>query len=886
MSRRSCGWLVSCLILAGLPAGAQIPTLINYQGRLTSGTNLYNGAAQFVFRVYDHPTNTIMLYFQDTDTVSVVDGLYSTFIGDEGAANDLSWLSMNTAGFWLEVAVNGTALRPRERLVSVPYARLAGGVTNGAIGTMMIADGAVMGYHLNANAVDSSKIQDGSVSFADVNQNSAAAGQVMKWNGSAWVAANDLTGGGGALASYAESGTFSPSPQAIGIESIAQGRGTRAEGENSVVGGGFSNTVGYGAHYAVIGGGERNFIGDTAYDSTIAGGYRGTIFAGSRYSSIGGGFLNEIYGGASYATIAGGYQNDIRDNADYGFIGGGFGNEVGLDAFYSAVVGGYGNEIYTNATHAFIGGGLYNHVSSDAHYAVIPGGYSNLAGSAASFAAGREAQALHAGAFVWNGSTSSGFASSAEGQFLVNAPGGVGIGAAAPRGALEVSGRTFTRGLTIEDEAFVTVTTSSNELENGLNLLAAYALARTAAPYGQPLSSSNRMAVLVPPGRYNLGSSSLALDTECVDLVGLSPAREEQLVFGDGGEDGVLYQTANDVQIQNLHVACVRSGGGTRVAYRPDSDLALTVARNCRFSGEGGSGDPMPWSRTYAGTYVDCVSGDASFGSGEDGAAAGTFIRCEAGEDSFGGYRGLASGTFMDCSGGSASFGGFSGAASGLFVRCRGGVFSFAGGSGGKAAGRFEECVSEGWSFGGGGGEASGVFIGCVGGQGSFGSGNPGSGVASGYFLNCQGGDSSFGSHYGSDASGTFIHCVGGALSFACDGQCSGVFIHCAAGSFSFGGNQDGTLSGSLYHCVMTGSEWEAPSVPSKITGRLENCSWGAGVTIQDGARLYGSTFLGTVSGDGSGNCRLAQVRCQVLNLGSLTNLINTPGNVVDWNLD
>jgi hypothetical protein len=40
-------------------------------------------------------------------------------------------------------------------------------------------------------------IQDGTIQFADLGQNGAASGQVIKWNGSAWVAAADLTDGGG-----------------------------------------------------------------------------------------------------------------------------------------------------------------------------------------------------------------------------------------------------------------------------------------------------------------------------------------------------------------------------------------------------------------------------------------------------------------------------------------------------------------------------------------------------------------------------------------------------------------------------------------------------------------------------------------------------------------
>ncbi|HRZ12495.1 MAG TPA: hypothetical protein P5567_08570 [Kiritimatiellia bacterium] len=457
------------MALTGMPAGAQLPTLINYQGRLVSGTNLYSGAAQVVFRVYSDPTNTVMVHYQDTDTVSVADGLYSTFIGDEGAASDMSWLSMSVPGFWLEVAVNGTALRPRERLVAVPFSLLAGGVTNGAITTMMIADGSVMGYHLNNSSVDSTKIQDDSISFADMNQNGAANGQVMKWSGSAWVASDDNTGGGGgSLLGYREYGTFTPSPNAAGSDVIAMGKGCSAGGMNSIVGGGAynvalgaENAVVDGGAYntnagggAVIGGGQYNRIAYEGSNAVVAGGwmneidgYKSAIGGGqgnriqvrAAYSVIGGGDNNLVATGSYGCVVAGGLGNKVQPGIYQGFIGAGGGNRMD-DGDYGFIGAGQANRIGGDASWAVVGGGQYNTITNDADYAAIPGGFSNVAAGAGAFAAGREAQALHAGAFVWNGSSSGSFHSTADGQFLVNAPGRVGINVMNPQADLHVVG--------------------------------------------------------------------------------------------------------------------------------------------------------------------------------------------------------------------------------------------------------------------------------------------------------------------------------------------------------------------------------------------------------------------------------------------------------------
>ena len=55
-----------------------------------------------------------------------------------------------------------------------------------------------------------------------------------------------------------------------------------------------------------------------------------------------------------------------------------------------------------------------------------------------SFAAGRQAHALHSGAFVWADNTSADFSSTAVNQFLIRAAGGVGINTASPAAGLHV----------------------------------------------------------------------------------------------------------------------------------------------------------------------------------------------------------------------------------------------------------------------------------------------------------------------------------------------------------------------------------------------------------------------------------------------------------------
>ena len=74
-------WLATWWALVA-PALAQVPELINFQGRLVDNGALVNGDVEMVLRLYRVGTGATPDY-EDSNTVAVVDGLYSTFIGDD-----------------------------------------------------------------------------------------------------------------------------------------------------------------------------------------------------------------------------------------------------------------------------------------------------------------------------------------------------------------------------------------------------------------------------------------------------------------------------------------------------------------------------------------------------------------------------------------------------------------------------------------------------------------------------------------------------------------------------------------------------------------------------------------------------------------------------------
>jgi hypothetical protein len=120
-----------------------------------------------------------------------------------------------------------------------------------------------------------------------------------------------------------------------------------------------------------------------------------------------------------HTTVAGGDNNRAtRQNAT---VGGGERNRA--EGFASVVAGGQFNTNTTNAANGSIGGGLGNTVTGVR--GTVPGGESNSATTYA-FAAGRNAKAIHEGAFVWaDGSGVGNFSSTNANSFNVRAGGGV-----------------------------------------------------------------------------------------------------------------------------------------------------------------------------------------------------------------------------------------------------------------------------------------------------------------------------------------------------------------------------------------------------------------------------------------------------------------------------
>jgi hypothetical protein len=167
---------------------AQVPQLINYQGRIVTGGTNFDGLGGFKF-AFVNAAGSVSLWSNDGTsmagsqpaaqvTLTVTKGLYSVLLGDTSIAgmtvaipatvftnSDVRlrvWFNDNVAGF--------QQLTPDQRIAAVGYAMMGANVPDGtitsekiaagAVGTTQLADGAVTGGKIGPGAVTSATLAD------------------------------------------------------------------------------------------------------------------------------------------------------------------------------------------------------------------------------------------------------------------------------------------------------------------------------------------------------------------------------------------------------------------------------------------------------------------------------------------------------------------------------------------------------------------------------------------------------------------------------------------------------------------------------------------------------------------------------------------------------
>jgi hypothetical protein len=348
------------ILLLSVTAVAEVPQSISYQGYLAmpNGNPVQDDDYTITFSIYPTADDPTAIWSSGPRLVEVIGGAFQYYLGSNVVLSPDLFTADTTR--WLGIQVDpDDEMVPRTHLVSVPYAYKA--LDSDTAGFAFTLDlGTITTPHMIDGAVTSAKILDGTLTFSDIGQNGATTGQVMKWNGSAWAAADDESGGGNwtliddVLFTNGEYGIARAGNTLYGIhDSTHVNLGvictTGTSGEDfkySTVSGGYNNTAS--GFAASVGGGVYN-IADSSY-STVGGGHSNT--ASANYSSVGGG-KNNIASG--YHTSVGGGGSNIA-SSNLASVGGGWGNTA-------------------NDTAATVGGGIYNSVSGK--YSAILGGYAD-----------------------------------------------------------------------------------------------------------------------------------------------------------------------------------------------------------------------------------------------------------------------------------------------------------------------------------------------------------------------------------------------------------------------------------------------------------------------------------------------------------------------------
>lgn len=127
---RSTAALVSlhAIVMLAAAAPAATPGQINYQGLLLDQQGApITGNVNLVFTIFDAAQNGTALWTETHPNVAALDGVYDVVLG---ATTPITPAVVADGSLYLQIAVNGETLVPRQRLVAVPYALRAAEADN------------------------------------------------------------------------------------------------------------------------------------------------------------------------------------------------------------------------------------------------------------------------------------------------------------------------------------------------------------------------------------------------------------------------------------------------------------------------------------------------------------------------------------------------------------------------------------------------------------------------------------------------------------------------------------------------------------------------------------------------------------------------------------
>ena len=202
MKNTTRAWAFVSLLFTAAVLSAQVPQLLNYQGRVAVGNVNFDGPGQFKFALVNSDGSTV--YWGNAADLAPADGvpdasvslpvtkgLYSVLLGDTSPPLNMAaipasvWANADVRlRVWFDDGVNGNQLlTPDQRIAAVGYALMADNVIDGAITAVKIAAGAVGSAQLAAGAVGTTQlaanaVEAGNIAAGAVGSTQIAAGAV------------------------------------------------------------------------------------------------------------------------------------------------------------------------------------------------------------------------------------------------------------------------------------------------------------------------------------------------------------------------------------------------------------------------------------------------------------------------------------------------------------------------------------------------------------------------------------------------------------------------------------------------------------------------------------------------------------------------------------
>ena len=286
--------LATACLFCALPISAQVPQLLNYQGRVSVGGTNFNGTAQFKFALVNASGTTN--YWSNDGAVSgqptavvpltVTNGLYSVLLGDTTLTGMVA--PITSAVFatpdvrlrvWFNDGITGfQQLTPDQRIAAVGFALVAASVDPSSD---------VRAQRLNIGA---------NQKLGGVNSTIAGGLANVTTNDYATVGGG-LTNTAGGLGAVVAGGEWNAASGLLGV--VGGGYGNLASGVEATVAGGEYN--GASGSISTVGGGYANLA--SGYGATVPGGYAN--LAGGSYSFAGGyGAVATNYGVFAWADAS------------------------------------------------------------------------------------------------------------------------------------------------------------------------------------------------------------------------------------------------------------------------------------------------------------------------------------------------------------------------------------------------------------------------------------------------------------------------------------------------------------------------------------------------------------------------------------------------------